>query len=216
SADGNFFNRFLLDRIIPSKLRQLSPNQVSDYNEFSLIKVLSDIDIADKWMSEWKFSGPAKRSTGSKQNTASAETAGFGGSLFSSNEFNSFIGVHEHEGTKYFNKENFETALDFIYTLYNLHSALRYNSGKKRTSKPGKEGSSSPGLEKYILDELKGSDQFFSYLKALAREKGYKLEELKKVFTSSVEKKPGLSTKNKPSVKNSNIKSVTKKRGKGD
>ncbi len=216
SADGNFFNRLLLDRIIPSRLRQLSPSQVSDYNEYSLIKVLSERDIADKWMTELKFNTSADRIEGLNQSSSSAEVAGFVDSLFGSDEFRSFIEVHEHENIKYFNKEKFETALDFIYTLYNLHSALRFNSGKKRNSKPGKEGSSSPGLEKYILDELKGSLQFFGYLKSLADEKGYKLEELKKVFTPSKEKNPRVRSKKKPTVKNSNKQSATKKRGKGD
>ena len=42
SAEKNFFKRFLLDRVVPGKLRQLSPNRTNSFSEYDLVKVLSE------------------------------------------------------------------------------------------------------------------------------------------------------------------------------
>ena len=103
--------------------------------------------------------------------------------LMDYDELNNFIGVHEHLEIVYFNKEKFETLLDYLFTLYNLISPLKYEFGKKKKAvKASGSEKHSAAFEKYILDQLKSSHQFFTRLKELAASKGYRFNDLKDEF----------------------------------
>ncbi len=214
SGNGNnIWDKFLLDRIIPSKLNQLSQDRYNGNNNYELIKVLSDAQISGKWIHECKFFD--MESKNSKEHL-SKEAGDFITGLFDNQEFRQFIEIHEHETITYFNKEKFEETIDYIFTLYNLNSSLKFNSKKRiDAAKHVKSKPARTALEKYILDELKNSDKFFGYTKELAAKNGFMLEEFKKEFIFFREKKTADIDKKKP-TKNSKKKITTNKRGKGE
>ncbi len=212
-SDKNFFRRFLLDRVIPGRLRQLSPDQVNSFNEYELLKVLSGNDISSRWTEECKFISSNGSRSGSRKVLMSPEGAEYIKGLMDNDEFRDFINVHEHLEIVYFNKEKYELVLDYLFTLYNLTSPLKYESKKK--GKTAKTRNGSTASEKFIMDQLKSSHQYFKHLKELAASKGYRFNDLKseikpdKVTTTS-------KTKKKTSAKKSSMKPTTNKRGKGE
>ena len=212
-TEKNFFRRFLLDRVVPGKLKQLSPNGMNSFSEYDLVKVLSDSSTAGKWMKEYKFLGTNGSGSGTGKASFSPGEKEYITALMESDEFRNFIEVHEHQGIVYFNKEKYETVLDYFYTLYNLTSPLKYDAKKKR--KTSKTDSSSSAREKFVMDQLKTSRQYFSRLKDLAGSKGYRFNDLKNEFIADT-KKTVKRTKKKSTVKNTGRKTTTNKRGKGE
>ncbi len=213
-ADKNFFRRFLLDRVVPSGLRQLSPGKVNGFDEYGLVKVLSESGTVGEWTEKFDLSGTNNLSTQTADNTNGG--MGYIGGLMGTDEFRDFIDVHEHLDIVYFNKEKFETVLDHLYTMYNLISPLKYEVSKKRKSAAAaKTGNGSAASEKYVLDQLKSSHAFFSSLKKLAASKGYRFNDLRNELKSK-KAKPSRKTKKKPDASKSGGKTSTKKRGKGE
>ncbi len=215
----SFFNKLLLDKVIPLKLKEFSPGDSDPYKDYFLIKVLSDKNISENLEKQVKFIKPGNAKDKPGKNLFSDEARSFILNVFAENEFREYIGINEYQGTTYFNKEMFEEAIDCIYTLYNVTSSLKYKPAKSKTAKTTvQKKTNNSGSEKFILDELKNSNKFFSYMKAVAGEKGYKLEEVKKEFQILPERKPVLKkAKKKITTKtNTNNKSKTKKRGNGE
>ena len=215
SDNENYFNRFLLDKIIPQGLQHLVPDNTDIYKDYILIKTLSDDVISAKWKKKCAFFANGKTSD-IIDDSLTAEAAKYVLGLFNSNEFRSFIGVHEYEQVSYFNKEKFEEILDYIYTLYNFGSSLRYNLKKRKSSgKAVKSKGSAAASEKFILDELKNSNRFFNHLRDLGKEKGYRLGDIIEFYESISEKKNVKAVKKKVTVKKPVKKKPIKKRGKG-
>jgi hypothetical protein len=216
SEDNNFFDKFLLGSVITSKLRLFSIDNFDDYNDFGLIKVLSAKKIHEKCLHQYKFLNGEDKNPEKSGRSFSDEALIFVSSLFECNEFNSYIEVHEYENTNYFNKEKFEQVLNYIFTLYNLYSPLKYISSGNKLKNTARIYISNHALEKFVLDELKNSNRFFSHLKELAVSKGYRLEELKKEFKISPEKKTIKAIRKKSTEIKSKKPTVIKKRGKGE
>ncbi len=179
-ADKNFFRRFLLDRVVPSKLKQLSPDQFNGFNEYDLVRVLSEGNTASKWAEEHDLLNA--NTSGSRSGKASFSPDGtkYINGLMESDEFRNFIDVHEHQDIVFFNKEKYEIVLDYLFTLYNMTSPLKYDEKKKRrTAKSTEKESSTAASEKFLLDQLKKSHKYFNLLKELAALKGYRFNDLK-------------------------------------
>jgi glycosidase len=214
--EENFFSRFLLEKVIPEKLKFVKEKPDNFLGDYELIKVLSTNVISDKYRQEIQF---LNKAIGKKVDTNIISNEGriFITDLFNINVFNEFIGLHHYNGFSYFNKEKFEEVMENIIALYNLNSALRYKTAKKRIRVKVEKKSEPTGLEKFILTELKNSASFFQYVITLAKEKGYKLDDIKsEIEIVSREKNPEKIIKKKPIVKkdNSKKKPSTKKRGK--
>ena len=210
STNGeNFFSKFLLERIIPAKLQQLTPGNNKPFDDFRLIKFLSGKEVAGKWEKQYKFF--------SNENSISREARMIIPELFNDHDFNDLTGVHEHEGITYFNKERFEEVIDYIFTLYNLNSVLKYKSGKRKSAvKTAASKKLSPASEKFIMDELKLSWQFFTNVKKAADIAGYRLEDFTKEFGVVSEESSMIAQKKKVTKKKSVRQTTTNKRGKGE
>ena len=182
-SNEQFYNRYLFDKIIPEKMNELSTGNSDFYKEYQLIKVLSDKFIVDRFENPAGLFKKIHKKVNSDNNLYSEETRSFILDLFNENEFRSFVGINEYNGVAYFNKERFEEAVDCFFTIYNFYSVLRFNTTKRGSSKtPAAAKSREVMLDKFIRNELKNSSKFFDNLKAIAAEKGYKLEEFKKEF----------------------------------
>lgn len=207
----NFFNRFLFDRVIPLKLKELLPDGDDAYKDYLLVKVLSVKNISDGLEKQIKFLGTNEKTDRPGRNTFSGEACLFILKVLEEVELRQFIDVHEYEGIYFFNKEKFEEMVDCLYTFYNIASSLKIKSPRSRKT-------ISPDKDKFILDELKNSYKFFIYLKTTAQKKGYKLDEFKKEFQILNESKltPKKRKKNTTVKINSKNKSSNKKRGKGE
>ncbi len=215
-AEKNFFRRFLLDRVIPGKMRQLSPARISSFSEYDLVKVLSESNTASKWVEECKFFNTNGSGQGTGNASLSPVANEYVSGLMESEELRNFIGVHKHLDIVYFNKEKYETVLDYLYTLYNMTSPLKFKPADKKTAvKSAKPGKGSAVPEKYIMDQLKSSHMFFSRLKVLAAAKGYRFNDLKAEFKPE-ETKIKRHMKKKSAENKSGRKSTIKKRGKGE
>lgn len=214
---NNIWDKFLLARIIPSKLKQLSPNQFIGTSNYEIIKVLSDTHISGKWMQECKFFETESKNIKGHKDHLSKEAVAFITELFDNSEFCHFIELHEHENIKYFNKEKFEETIGYIFTLYNFNSSLKYDSKKRsNAAKSVKLKPSRTASEKYILDEFKNSNKFFRYIKDLAVKKGFKLEEFKNEFIFIPVDRTAETYKKKTITKKSKKRIITNKRGKGE
>jgi hypothetical protein len=200
---SSFYDRFLLDRIIPVKLKEMQPDNFETYKDFPLIKVLSDRNIIDELEKQIKFSDDIS------EKAISNEARSFVIKILEENSFRNFIGVNEYYGIIYFNKERFEEAVDCLFTVYNLMSPLKSKSLSDKESTAQKNNIS----EKLILDELKNSNGFFSELKLIAAQNGYRLEEFKKTF-KLIPGKKSETKKKKTTLKTEKKKPTTKKRGK--
>jgi glycosidase len=188
-SNEHFYNRYILDNIIPGKLNELSQGKSDFYKDYQLIKVLSDKYIIDRFENPAGFFKKINKKADFDRNLYSEETRSFILDLFNENEFRFFVGVNEYNGVTYFNKERFEEAADCFFTIYNFHSVLRFNTTKRGPSKtPAAAKTKEVMLNKFIRNELKNSGKFFDNLKKLAAEKGYKLEEVKKEFQKVPEK----------------------------
>ncbi|HSD62141.1 MAG TPA: alpha-amylase family glycosyl hydrolase [Ignavibacteriaceae bacterium] len=210
SVDENgsyFFDRFLLDRIIPVRLKEMSPDRFDAYKDYRLIKVLSNRNISDGLEKRINFNVTDGKPN---KNPYSNEASSFMLNILDEFQLRNFIGVNDYNGIMYFNKERFEEAVDCFFTLYNLTSFLKIKPSSGRNSE-----NVSKNNEKFILDELQNSNIFFSELKIIAAEKGYKLEDFRKEFQLLHEKKPAITkSKKKTSVKSDKKKKpITKKRG---
>ncbi|MDR3610053.1 MAG: alpha-amylase family glycosyl hydrolase [Ignavibacteriaceae bacterium] len=94
-----------------------------------------------------------------------------------------FIGLHEFEGIKYFNKENFESYLDWQLTFSGIDAFKEINMKKLKSHLPKSNA-------KGITNKIKTLYDFYNRIKVASYEAGYKLEEAKKLLgdkTDSVE-----------------------------
>ncbi len=213
----DFFDRFLIDRAIPPQLRKLAPGYYNNSEEYNLIKILSSQRISEKWKKVCRFYKSSANNSDKLENSVLPDAAEYALDLLNSDEFNQFIGVHYHDNIIYFNKEKFEQLLDYIFTLYNLYSPLKYHSGNKlENKKSGKIKPPDVSLERFVLDEFKNVSRFFGNIKKLAGEQGYRLEDLKNEFKQVISAKSVRAVKKRTIAKKSNIKQPIKKRGKGE
>jgi glycosidase len=209
---GSIWNKFLLDRIIPPKLKLLSPGYYDSNNHYDLIKVLSDPQISSKWKQGYKFFDTMDKRKKDYNKSFSPEAEDLVRELFENIEFRNFIEVHEYQNIEYFNKEKFEAIIDYIFTLYNLNSPLKRKSmGVSPKIKSKGLKLSDTALEKYVLDELKLSYEFFNRIKSIASEKKYMAAELIKALKSLSQNNLNVTL-----IKKSENKIITKRRGRNE
>ena len=86
-----------------------------------------------------------------------------------------FIGLHEYEGVRYFNKENFETYLDWNLTFSGIEAIkeIIMKSPKSHNSKSGTKG---------ITNKLRSLYDYYSQIKVASYEAGYKFDGTKKLL----------------------------------
>jgi hypothetical protein len=127
-----------------------------------------------------------------------------------------FIGLHLYEGVRYFNKENFDSYLDWQLTLSGIEVIKEINmkSTKSRTTKPNAKG---------ITNKIQSLYELYGRIKTASYDAGYKLDEAKKLLKDesesiksvlkpkAVKKKTAIS-KIKSKIADIKKKSVTKKK----
>ena len=86
-----------------------------------------------------------------------------------------FIGLHEFEGKRYFNKENFESYLDWQLTFSGIE-ALKELNMKSSKSKNTKSDA------KRITNKLRSFYDYYSSLKVASYEAGYEFDKTKKLL----------------------------------
>jgi glycosidase len=215
--NGNIlFDKYLLDRILPLNLNNLSSENFDGYDDYLLVKTLSTKPLFNKLEEQIKFN-PLKLEDESGYEKL---TDGFKSSmleLFELQEIKNFIEVHKFENISYFNKEKFERLNNYIFSLYNIFSTLKFDAKPKRktkTSDISKLDKSS--IEKFVVDELKNSHGQFSILRNIAEETGYKFDFLLKEFSqTSGLKKTVKNAKKKTQLKKNNLNKKTNKKVRG-
>jgi hypothetical protein len=133
-------------------------------------------------------------------------------------ESSSFIDLHEYDGVRYFNKENFDYYIDWQLTFSGIEALKEINM--KRSKSHNKRSDA-----KSITNKLRSLYDFYSELKVASYEAGYKFDNTKELLA---EKSKSLETgKNKRAVRKLPVinkiksriddikkKSVTKKKAK--
>jgi glycosidase len=127
-----------------------------------------------------------------------------------------FIGLHEYEGVLYFNKENFESYIDWQLTFSGIEAikVLNMKGPKSHNTKAG---------EIRITNKLRSLYDYYSRIKIASYEAGYKLEdseklldkELKSIKTgikTGIVKKKNAINKIKSRIVDIKKKSITKKK----
>jgi glycosidase len=91
-----------------------------------------------------------------------------------------FIGLHEFEGVRYFNKENFESYIDWQLTFSGIEAIKEMNMihSKSHHTKPDAKG---------ITNKLRSLYDYYSQLKVASYESGYKFDEMKKLLSEESE-----------------------------
>jgi hypothetical protein len=151
-GSGNLINKLMMDRIFFEVLENKGTGQDDISKKIFLSKAIIKEDIPDN-----------------------KNTVKFLENVASHYESADFIGLHEFEGVKYFNKENFESYLDWQLTFSGIDAFKEINmkSSKSHTTKSGAKG---------ITNKIKTLYDFYSRIKVASYEAGYKLEETKKLL----------------------------------
>ena len=127
-----------------------------------------------------------------------------------------FIGLHEYEGVRYFNKENFESYIDWQLTFSGIEVVKELNMKNLKSHKTKSDANK-------ITNKLRSLYDYYSRIKIASYEAGYKLEESKKLLedkpnsieagikTGTLKKRTALN-KIKNKIVDIKKKSVTKKK----
>jgi glycosidase len=174
---GNLFNRLMMDRI----LQEVLENKGIQHTELSSILFLSRALLK---VIKIDYKSPSSMFEEIADQHETAE----------------YIGLHDYQGTRYFNKENFDLFMDWQLTFAAINSAkqeqVKVSVSKVKYSK-----------ENNITDKFKTLSEYYSRLKTAAEKAKYKFDDL----ILSVEEKPSKqgTVKSKPLV---NLKAQVKKK----
>jgi glycosidase len=179
-GSGNLLNRLMMDKIFFEVMGNKGVNESEISHKISLSGAVLTDDVSDN-----------------------KDTVGFLNNVAMQNESSDFIGLHEHEGIKYFNKENFESYIDWQFTLSSVESAKDIKTGIKSHDITLSD-------EKKITKKIKYLYEFYSKIKNASIESGYKFDKLKELL----EDKPGLhkAAIDKNTTKKNDIKKKTTKK----
>jgi hypothetical protein len=99
--------------------------------------------------------------------------------IASQQETASYIGLHDFEGTRYFNKENFDTYMDWQFTFGAIESAktmpVKASISKMKEIK-----------ENSIEDKIKSAYDFYNMIKEASEKVNYKFDDLIKLLKEKV------------------------------
>ena len=214
---SKYFNDLMLNKVLidfydsRKYLRNISENKIS------LMITLCDKKIQDIFKNEFSLlradsDGKISKTQKTKSKTDTNDFS-FIEILFEENSSKSLLGVHSFEGTMYYNKENFEELLKWIFYFTNLFLVKESFYSKPPSAKTKKKSKKDVTLEgtkkdkdktKSYLEDLKLSSESYKKIKDASLKSGYKVEELIKLLTLKNEKKK---TSNKKVTKNSISKS---------
>lgn len=137
-------------------------------------------------------------------------------------EINSYIGLNEYEGVKYYNKERFENLINWILSLHTLNLSQEYFRYKEKSStynKSVKPKAKNKITKTVFLKEAEKLYDFYDRIKKSSVDAEYQLEKLISLFNKKKNIKTEVATKDisgkRKTKKVSKKKSQTKKRGKG-
>jgi len=154
---GSFFKRIMMDRILQEVLENKGVQKAEMSNKLLLAEALLKIN-----------------KEGYKTPAALLKDAA------SNKETVDYIGLHEYQGTRYFNKENFDSYIDWQFTFSAITAVNPAHDivSNSRVKKPAK---------KNIEDKLKSLYEFYTKIKTKSTEAEYKFDEL---ILSFEEKRP--------------------------
>ncbi len=119
--------------------------------------------------------------------------------LFENDTSKSYLNVNTFEGVTYFNKESFEELLKWILYFTNLYRvketfypSLPAAKSKKKTKKVTSTVATDKVAIKSLLEDFKITSESYKRIKEATIKSGYKVEELKKLLTTKVEKKKSI------------------------
>jgi glycosidase len=192
---GNLIDRLMMDRIFFEVLERKNVDHVDISRNIFLSKSLIKDDIRD--------------------NNSAAK---FLDNVAMHYESSSFIGLHDYDGVRYFNKENFDDYIDWQLTFSGIDALKEINMKRLKSHKKGSDAKS-------ITNKLRSLYDFYSELKVASYEAGYKFDNTKELLTEkpksletgkrkrAVRKHPVLN-KIKTRIADIKKKSVTKKKAK--
>ena len=179
--NGNSINRILLLPVII--FRNLSQHDISDLpgtgnllNRLMMDKIFYDV---------LETKGTSKSDIGKKIFLARAiininthdnnDAAVFMENIDIQYESANYIGLHDFEGKRYFNKENFNTYVDWQLTFSGIEAIKEINMKrvKSHNSKSNAKG---------ITNKIKTLYDFYSRIKTASYESGYKFDDTKKLL----------------------------------
>jgi hypothetical protein len=165
---GDLIDRLMLDRIFMEVLERQGLDRIDINRNISLSKAL----IRDKI----------------KSNNAVI----FLDDIALNYESASFIELHEYDGVRYFNKENFECFVDWQLTTSGIDAIKELNMKRSKSQ-------NSKSDAKRITNKLRSLYDFYSELKVASYESGYKFDKTKKLLTDK--SKPLVSVSSKKTVR---------------
>ena len=174
----NLFDHVDTYRVLSNSLRNFGLSEEKLYITIFFIKTLTGNDKYHLWnKTDLSESG-------------NEEKVIYISDLFYGENISGYLNIHEYKGIKYFNKENFEKLLDWLFLI---SSAACFNQ-KKET-------------EKASLDKIRVLYNLFSNFKIKAEESGYEILKLKELLLNS----NGKAKKIKAPLKRKSIKKKIKK-----
>ncbi len=129
--------------------------------------------------------------------------------MFEDNAVKKYLGVNTFEGETYFNKENFEELMNWMFYFTNIYS-IRDNiytpsisiKPKKKTKKDSaaKAVGNVKDKIKSSLEDLELTSESLKRIKTASIQSGYKVDELKNLLIKKIEKKKSLKIDGKKKV----------------
>lgn len=149
---GNLLNRLMMDRIFYEVLETKGAGHDVISNKIALARALIKDDIPD-------IKNASKFLENVESHYESAD----------------YIGLHEFEGVRFFNKESFESYIDWQFTFSGIEIVKEINM---KSSKSHNTGSDAKG----ITNKIKTLYDFYSRIKTASYESGYKFDKTKKLL----------------------------------
>jgi glycosidase len=187
---GNLLNRLMMDKIFFDVLEAKGVSQSDIGKKIFLARAIINVNDHDN-----------------------KDAAKFMENIDSQYESADYIGLHDFEGKRYFNKENFESYIDWQLTFSGI-AAIKEINMKRTKSHNTKSGA------KGITNKIKTLYDFYSRVKTASYESGYKFEDTKKLLeeinkpaaikVKKVKKKSPI-TKLKSKIADIKVKSAVKK-----
>ena len=163
-GSGSLFKRLMMERI----LQEMLENKGIQFPELSSKLTLSRA-LANTFITDYKTPHSLIEDIAGHQETAE------------------YIGLHEYQGIKYFNKENFNSFIDWQFTFASISTCktelVKTLGVKSRTTK-----------EKNIQEKLKPYYEYYSTIKNIAEKSEYKFDDLFKLLQkeTTATKKAGI------------------------
>ena len=174
------FDKLMLDKVLFSAFEQWGHSFEKIIEEINLVKILSI---------EPELYNPDPPGSDLKQKNPFSKEKILIDKIFAGNDLLSYLNYNEFNGIKYYSKERFENLINWIFTLEILmmtrdgifNGSLRAQTAGKILKKK-KAGGIINSAE--YLRKLKNSRQIYLNIIEASGNSGYKLEELKKFFSS--------------------------------